>query len=450
MRFGYLGVGILGLMGLAGASACSDDEACSDSGCGGGDTTSSSTSATTTSSVGGMGTGGAGGSGGGAHSVTVLVTDVAGEPISTDVIVNAADGAVLTEAQTDASGQVVVEIPAGGSVSAYHSSTIYEGQSEVVLNMGQTAFIGDAAPTTIVLVPSSEGEVEPAAATMNVQTLCGPKENTGSYELITSCSMTTSASANITTTVPGCTNDGLYDLVLVARGFSGELRDYRIHDDQPFSANGTSTHNLFWPGSSVANVPYNLSNLPPSASTVSVLSTSTKKTHGTPMTLQAIVSHPNPSADITGSVTQATAFGTEHCLLASVQASGEWRNKKRCRATPDLSPLQFNVSRLAVFESASAAAPAIGWDVATEGELGDELELVVSEQQGNVRTVWSGRVAPVLSAGQVVRPDVPANLNQFLTSQTVAGSVLHKDIAGVSSFAEALGNTDWSSLDWTF
>jgi hypothetical protein len=381
----------------------------------------------------------------------VLVTDLAGQPLSTDVIVNAADGSVFAETESDDNGQVVVQVPQGGSVSAYRSLPSYIGQEEVVLNMGQTAFLGGSAPTTIVLqLGAASGEPGPSMGTMNVQTTFGPKENTSSYELITSCSATTSATANINTTVPGCTDDGLYDVLLVARGFNGELRDYQTLDNQPFSANGTATHNFFWPVNDVGSIPYTITNLPSGAVGASVLSTSTKTSHGVAMKVQLAVSHPSPSADITGNVTQAVSFGSEQCLVASVQASGHWRSRKRCGASANLSTLQFDASRLAVLEGAAAAAPAVGWEMAADGELGDELNLTIQEQQGNVVTTWVGRVAPTSSAGQVIRPEVPATLSHFLNSQTVAGSVTNVDVTGMTGFEEALANPDRTDITTAF
>src|SRR5687767_12131170 len=106
-------------------SACSE-ETCSEgtncAGTGGGTTT-------TTSSSGGPG--GAGGSGGGVVeglTVPVLVTDSDLVPIpDAPVVVNAADGSIVSESATDANGGAIVTIPQGGSVTAFRAVPFYLG-----------------------------------------------------------------------------------------------------------------------------------------------------------------------------------------------------------------------------------------------------------------------------------------------------------------------------------
>jgi hypothetical protein len=97
-------------------------------GCGDGSSNEDGVSSTAIGGTGGhqldstTATGGAGGVGGEAPGVTVIVVDYSHAPMAgVPIVVNSADGAIVTETGTGADGKVSVEVPTGGSVSAFNA-----------------------------------------------------------------------------------------------------------------------------------------------------------------------------------------------------------------------------------------------------------------------------------------------------------------------------------------
>jgi hypothetical protein len=155
--------------------------------------TSASTISTTTSSTSTTSTKPDAGSGGAAPAsahVAVRVTDAQQQPIAgAAIVVNDAAGAVVSVATADPTGAAAVDVPAGGSVAAYHAFGLdFVGLAVVDPPDGATARLAlpspdplppSSAPVTLYLEKVSQ--IPPATRDL-VLLSCGPRtDNTFAY-----------------------------------------------------------------------------------------------------------------------------------------------------------------------------------------------------------------------------------------------------------------------------
>ncbi len=423
-------------------SACSgDDETCAEgancSGTGGG-----STSASTSNS-----TGGTGGSGGGSVeglTVPVLVTDSDLTPVAdAPVVVNAVDGSIVSEAATDADGGTVVTIPPGGSVTAFRTVSFLLGNGQpLTAKEAISAYPGDEMPARIVL----QGHVFPAtpeagpAEPMELGVSYNTKPGAADYDVQIGC---------FRETVPGlvgggivydCSNDGLYDVLIVARDAGGKVLDYKTLDDQTFMPDTTELHQMSWSNSPVASIPYSVTNIPDGSQRVVMQSTAERITHGVPIVFDEEVEVTAPSQRVTGSMTQPVNFGTTRCGFARVYADQyNFTHKARCGNEIDLTPFQFDAGRLTRFEGSGTVFPAeLAWEEDVAGAAGDGVVFFLRSQGAALFIVWHGVMG--VGAGEVSRPELPAALGDYHIDPDADPfwSISHVDSPARAGFKELL------------
>jgi hypothetical protein len=424
-------------------SACSEETCAEGADCNG-TGRGSTTSASSTS-----GTGGAGGSAPDTIPTEVVVLKPDGSPVpDVAVAANGADGALLSDGLTDADGVIVLGVPTGGSVSAFHTYTFfYDGQSYSLIDT-VSAFVGDTQVARVILnVETAPSMPEPQAGEMAIGASASPKAGANSYEMYTGCAQETFPNTNMGFWHPNCTNDGLYDVVIAARDVGGRLLDYQILGDQPFVDGEKVAHDMFWPGSTIGVVPYSVSNIPEGAEALTVTSSSTRTTHGAPITLQQAWDVTLPAASEAGTVTAPIGFGSENCDQIRVElpapaASRSTIGAHRCSPEVSLLPIQLDAARLARFQlEPTDTAETLKWTEEAAGDAGDVIQVYIGSASTtdapNVR--WSVTLPP--GTLEITRPEVPELLAAYrVPASLLYGGVSNVDYLDRDGFADVLQN----------
>lgn len=430
--------------------ACSDDaETCADGDCsgpGGGSPTTTTTSSST-------GAGGGGGAGGGEIeplNTEVVFTDYLGERhAAAQVLVSNADGSVAFQGETDASGELAVTIPGGGSVSAFLTFSVWLQGQEFVVKQMTSAFPGEAKPSRIALSAGFSLESEPGGGMMVVGLTYPMRIGAADYQAKTNCFSVTSTDLSGGAGMVECTNDGLYDAVIAARDAAGTLLDYAVLEDLPFIDNDKVFHPMTWGGTAgeLGNIPYNVANLSNDTQSVRVSSIATRDTHGAPIKLEQVFQQDYPTSDeIAGSITHAVGFGSSHCTDITVERSQTRVYAGRCSPTPDLTPFTIDASRLAGFLVVGGEPPTtVSWNEGLPGELGDMMLASASDAATDTMPGkgWTALVGPGVMS--VTRPDLPPGLEDYAVV-TGTKSIANVDRAGVDGFEAALETV--SSAEW--
>jgi hypothetical protein len=450
---------IASLLFLAAAivPACADDgETCADGDCSaGGSTSGPATTTTGTGSTSSTGQGGSGGGGEPLHTEVVFTSNIAGEPLAGEtVVVNAADGSVVSQTVTDADGTAPVEIPAGGSVSVFYSLSYWFQGTEYQLRHAQTVYPGDAQPARIALQDGGFLEAEPGPGLMGIGVTWDLVIGAAEYLVGTNCfSLVTPAPAlQDGAWTNNCTNDGLYDVVIAARDVDGGLLDYAVLPDQPFMDQTKLNHDMVWAnGGQVADIPYAVTNVDDNADYAQARSVATRNTHGAPISLEQLVTHGTLTGpEVSGTVGHAVGFGDKHCTTISVTLPASQRVAySRCGMAPDLTPITFDAGRLTRFTTTGQTTPTtVAWAETAQGELGDLLMASVRAEleDPNLGITWTAIVAP--GAGSAMRPDLPPGLEDYAFSAVNNAFVQHVDLHDAAGFQAALEEASlWSSRE---
>lgn len=447
------------------ATACSDDNCSSEDGCsssggaGGGGMLEplGGVPPQGGEAVGGSGegtaAGGAGGEGGGPAAATVAIVTVTeyfgGPGIAFDVISNAPDGTLADVGVTGVDGTVDIEVPVGGSVSLAYTNVYDEYDPPYTQHNLETIFFDGAAPDEIgftAFLVHEEAEIE---ETMTQGFVFPEKPGAASYSLTTSCyNGSATPSVYVNDEAKGCTTDDVYDVLLLARDAGGAMVDHARLDDLVFTAGGSSLHGMAWANQPIDTIAFEVVNVPTIAQKVYVSTYAAELHEGRGPSASSQASLDDPSNEFGAVLQHLAQYGNQHCEHASVQIADDSSGrsnvgKSRCSASADLSTFEFDVSRLARFETLlNEDSPlVVSWVEAWPGDQGDLLTLYGAWQRvaGEEEGIWHGYMTPEATVAPF--PQLPAALAKYgyLTGDTLyETSAYHEDFDEVDEFAQVV------------
>ncbi len=419
----------------SGAGGSVDATSASSSGGGGGGATSLDASSAAS-------TGGAGGGIPEPDPRTVRVLDQFDTPaIAFDVVVNDADGAVIDHGLTDVNGEYVAAIPLGGSVSVLHTFDYAQVGESGIKKETTTVYPGDS-QAAVITVRYTTYTVKPEpVGSMSLQVYAPLKAGASSYQMRTSCAGTqTSSSPNLSqSSASDCSNDGLFDVLLLARDAAGHLLDYIIVADQQFVDDGSDIYALSWPSSPLADVPVSIVNIPTVAASAYASTSAKREAHGSYIEFGDSTQVMAPGNEIGATHKLPLARANEYCRygFVMVESEGDFLTLNRCSTEPDLTPFQWDASRLSRFavDLGSLTATQIRWDEAWAGEPGDVVAGLLDAGQGSIFKRWNVFVRP--GAAELTRPELPDVLSEYrvgLGDELGNAYVAHSDFADVDGF----------------
>lgn len=433
-------------------SACGDDSVAPPTddggGNGGNEVGGAASSAGGAESTGGSASGGAevGGAGPVGSPVAVTVRDYQGEAVEgLDVIANDETGALVDAAKTDDLGLAELTVPANGSVSVLHENDYGSSGLGALARNVETMVFGETPPEAVAFNILVAHEPEPAGPTMTLDTWYSPHSGASTYQLMTSCGSSGEVStAGIVLTIPGCTESGVFDAVLIARDASGTVLDHARLDDQAFVPGSYSTKLMTWIDAPTAYIPFVLSGIPSGGA---VYGSSVARQRESGRAASIVASHPlEPAVGLASFTMQhMPSYGNEHCQEATIRISTGEASKhylrRRCGAVADLSSFSVNAEHLTRFDPAAPAlAPhVLHWDAGADAALGDVL--LVEQlwyRSEDVTGTWSVYLAP--SVRDVVFPELPEGRSAFAYQGSDVFSntkIAHRDYADVDGFEAA-------------
>jgi hypothetical protein len=437
--------------------ACSVEETCPEgyacapttSGAGGSvDVTSSSSAAgggsgsTSSDASSSASTGGAGGGMPEPDPRTVRVLDQFDTPaIAFDVVVNDADGAVIDHGLTDVNGEYVATIPFGGSVSVLYTTDFASIGETGIQKEVVTVYPGDSeAPVILMRFTTYTLDPEPVGS-MTLQTYAPLKAGATSYHMQTSCTGIDNASSpNLSfQSVSDCSNDGLFDVLLMARDAEGHLVDYVVVADQEFVDGGSDIYALSWPSNQLAGVSVSIQNIPTAAQSINVSTNAIHAAHGEALGIGDRTYIASPGNEVSTTHMLPLRPATEYCRygFAILESENDFIILDRCSTQPDLTPFQWDISRLARFavDAASVTATKLRWDEAWAGEPGDVVAAMLDAGQGTTSKRWRVFLRP--GAAELTRPDLPDSLAEYRVgpADVLGGAqVVHRDFVDMDGF----------------
>ncbi|MBL8742646.1 MAG: hypothetical protein JNK04_16175, partial [Myxococcales bacterium] len=430
-------------------SACSEDPASAPLGGGGAGNETGGAGSGGDDAMGGAASGGAeaGGSAPVGSSVMVTVRDYEGEIVAgVDVIANDVDGALVDEAVTDGAGLAELSVPDGGSISVLHENDYGWSTPGALDRSVDTIVFADTPPEAVAINILVVTEPEPAEAPMILDIWYSQRAGATKYQMVTSCgSEETPALANGMTHW-NCTDNDVFDAVLLARTATGAIVDYARLDDLPFAAGAYQSHLMTWTGGPISQIQFALSNIPEGGA-VGATSTAREREPGGAAHITRSYGPEQASGAASFSLQHVAGYGTEHCQQAIVYLNPEQSSAKtyfgqRCSAAADLSTFTLNAARLTRFDpiTQNTEPHTLRWEAGDEAALGDVLSGSQLWFRGEeVTGTWSVYLAP--SVREVRFPELPEGLAEFARegSDVLAHTIMvHKDFDELDSFDAAV------------
>ncbi len=445
--------GLLLIVALAGG-ACSDDaERCSgENPCEPGGASSEGgrggREAHGGSDAGGAGDGGnaqgGGGGGGGVGIATVHLTvlDYRDEPIiAFDVISNDADGLLVDQGVTGVDGSADLQVPSGGSVSVVSLVPFPEVSQDYVERHIDTLFFDDSPPAEArIRVVMSFGEV--TTETMSVTASLPPRPGASTYEFISTCSSAySSTSSTQTHSVRGCTDDGTFDIVVVALGASGLPIDYAWSTGNIFTANGTLTRTMSWEGEGPVTTHVSVVNIPTNSPSIAVGVRDTIEHVGWSTSFSRFEEFPQPSGAVVSDWSHLAGLGTLHCDIVNLTSSldgTESMTSYRC-ASSVAPTFEVDASRLSRFRPEPPESGPLKMNLVESwsGELGDALGVDALIWDGSTYTIWDA-YRGTGSDLSFTFPEMPPELAEFAMAgeDVLVYTSVHLDVEELASFEQ--------------
>ena len=392
--------------------------------------------------------GGSGGAGGAAATMTqITVVEYSGQPgIGLDVIANAEDGTLVDNGITDADGTVDLSVPSGGIVSLLYTQTFLPPELYTTRRIVETAHFDGAAPDSLAFTAFFPDYAESTEA-MNQMVLWGPVPGATSYKISASCWAATTTDASYAKIgAPGCTKDGLYDILVVALDPGGIALDFAHVDGQAFADGTAALHPLTWANEPIDTVDVQIVNIPSGSPEGYLMSSSYRQREGGyGVGFGGSEAFNDPGSTILATFQHIAQYGDRHCqeAVVSLAQPGSFSSnyRVRCKAVADLTPLVLDPTRLSRYQPlGDALGPTtLAWEQSFAKETGDVL--IVSETWGHAaeQTVWSNYLAP--AEGQTPFPELPGFLSVYAFGDEDVLSALearHFDFIGVAGFDEAV------------
>jgi len=361
-----------------------------------------------------------------------------------------ASGALLAHEKADAQGEVFTAVPSGASVYVLYTDTYIQGGTPGTRRVVRSVHLDADAPQPLVLqYEVYPTEVEPQGS-VNLSVSFPAKGGATKYRFLSTCFddptylMATSATYE---DVPICTQDGHYDIVVLALDDQNTLVDYASVADQTFVDGTTQTHDLVWNATALQNITLTATNIPTGAVSASFSSSAGDLGSLDPwISTYGTVTPPDAQASAT--LRHASDFGSAHTSSMSVlleSTTEGYRSAQIWKTTPevDAAPASWNVARLAPVEIASIDRSPLRaeWNVAPSGEQGDLIRVELSWGEGDESGVWLS-MHPT-SATQASFPELPSELAAYEPGPgAISAYITNEDLGGVSSFADMLVQGD--------
>lgn len=358
------------------------------------------------------GAGGTGGSGGAEPIATVIsVQQADGTPwIGVDVVINDSDGALVDHVLTDATGRVEAELPSGGSVSAIVSFEFPDRFHHDIA----TAAGAEEWPGEVRLIIRDYDPLPAPSDPMNVAVQWNSLGVGLQYYVYPSCfpGQGSNGTSYIFPEYQGCGNGATYDVTVVAQNDDTQrLVGYGALRDLPFQPGGSASHTVAMTNS-LAAINFEAVNIPSASERISLRSDLVNTG------VQDFVSIVNPGNNVAQVLQHPTQLSGRHCQELSVVieyadvGSNAFANLLRCAERPDLTPISWNVSRLARFQTEvlGLTPVEVAWDEILSGDAADASRLFSGwgreVDKGQYETTnWTCLLPP--GAGQIRFPELP-------------------------------------------
>jgi hypothetical protein len=370
------------------------------------------------------------------------------------VIVNDADGTLVSSSRSGRLGTVEVWIPTGGSVSAIHVNRYsVDGEVRTARSIG-TLF--DVQPTFDLLevrVQDQPTTNTPRAKTPMTVSATVPEVGNNRM-LVLSCGsersftgLTVTASGYV-----GCAGKSVFDLWVLAFDATGVPVGYGNLLDLPFREGGTAAYPVDVKAVATSDVRLLATGIPPGSESLAfyVVGYGTREdfdAKNSAHTFRSSLAMPQPQARI-GLSLPAGAFDyfAHHAYLRVASTPFEIQ----ATATRSASSLAFpdwSLQDLALFESrldrdaTNPARPGVSWAFVPDGRLGDYVEVILQwglEQYPNSVYWWSASPPTTTSVRLPELPDEVGDLRP-IEGERIAPAVFHRDAQEVGNYAEFAG-----------
>lgn len=397
--------------------------------------------------AGGAGGAGASGGTGGAGSVTLIQLKTAdGEPaIAVDLTVNGVDGTLIEHVLSDTSGSANVVIPAGGSVTAFHTimSSSNRGPYRTMTTMVPD---GPEVPEVRFTLQSFTELIEDESMTIQ---LAFPPKAGATYQIRTPCANYVTSVNSFTGPLPRCYDIATYDVWVTAL-VNGQPVDYALLEDQPYVLNSLVAHSLSWSNATLVPTALTANNIPVSGARLGLNTTidlSADAGHWTPWSDSVDVMAP-ANTEI-AQLLQFAAPNARHCRrmwLELDQMAPEYEALGFVDCAPQVSSAAstWDTSRLTRYQTLAttdldeSAEPFVVWP----GDSGD----ILSIDHLWYRSTATGRWTVVRSPSDVAMapvpfPQLPSSLDdyRFVSGVDTLGevTVAHTDDLDVVGLLDA-------------
>ena len=426
----------LGALAATPLAACSTSE-----GAGSGGSADTSTSSTM-------------GAGGSTAAARVIVRDHAGRPaVGVDILVHDPTGATTQQTKTDATGAAVVDLAAGGGVTALYKSA----RENSAPGYSAVSVIGLAGGAEVRLVADPDVATD-VPLPMNLSFTGVPPLLPAGWDIVTSCHQETMASET-SLAYGGCAGSSTYDLVAFLS--SGDQRIvFAAQPDQP----GKSVPFQLDPAKAEAapRIEVNVTGMPAGASTLEARLSANRPEGG--RTQVSIFQSPiQPQGTLLKIPRLPVSTGGTFDLDVSVdtaQGSLLARFPFTAKGLPT-SPVAWSALAVPFVTSAgpitgSAQRPEVPWAIPPGEMPADAVRLVLGYDAAQHPVDWTLYMAS--SIGATARfPEIPAAFPGWTAAPGTSLTVIaeHVDVAGTASLLAAVNadfdrtGSSWSSTSFT-
>lgn len=435
-------VGTTSVNGSAGSGTGGAADTASTSGGGGFGTgaggAGGATAATSSSDTATTGVGAGGGGGAVIDPTTLLVVDQHDAPrAGVAVVVNDAAGAVVTSGVTGVSGDALVTVPEGGSVSIFWSIELAFHVDSVL----------DVPPGGVVRFTTQGPEVPPPpppASTTYKIVAQGQPAGVASLKFLATCDSSSTNGVSAVLNNSACAADATQDFLVLALASDQTPVAWGALLDQPTNPGALFDFVVQVDKTTFATMDAQVINVP---STASYGYITVGPSHADDIGVATVTSTtaPFPAFGMVTSVPagMTSSYNVNESASWSVGASSVWVGRsRRYDSLPAVST--FDASRLALVsvqptDLADAVHPKFGW-AHSDGALGNLGELTAAWTSGASYTLYKARFAPD-RASPIRIPDIPPALAAYAPSaqSTLEGAaVSYADEEAESSYADVL------------
>jgi hypothetical protein len=381
--------------------------------------------------------------------VTLIQVKTAdGEPaIAVDLTVNGVDGTLIEHVLSDTSGSANVVIPAGGSVTAFHTiMSSSDGGPYPYRTMTTMVPDGPEVPEVRFTLQSFTELIEDESMTIQ---LAFPPKAGATYQIRTPCANYVTSVNSFTGPLPRCYDIATYDVWVTAL-VNGQPVDYALLEDQPYVLNSLVAHSLTWSNATLVPTTLTANNIPVSGARLGLNTTIdllVDTGRWTPWSDSIDVMAPANTE--TAQLLQFAAPNARHCRrmwLELNQMAPEYEALGFVDCAPQVSSADstWDTSRLTRYQTLAttdldvSAEPFVVWP----GESGDMLSIDHLWNRSTAAGRWTVVRSPSdVAIAPVPFPQLPSSLDdyRFVSGVDTLGevTVAHTDDLDVVGLLEA-------------